>query len=110
MSHALFHPHGLNLDAKLAPFHFSLDCPAGRAQMVLMIFKILGSFILRGALPLAIVVDDQVACKAHQPVAEVALVHDAFGVHGLGTVAVVVAVVEVDNLLALMGQELRMVL
>ena len=41
--------------------------------MVLVIFKILGRFILRGALPLAIVVDDQVARQAHQPVLQVSL-------------------------------------
>src|SRR5437016_5073072 len=41
--------------------------------MIFVIFQVVGGLILRGALTLAVIVNDQVARQAHQPVLQVAL-------------------------------------
>src|SRR5207247_334122 len=58
---------------KFPPFHLSLHRVAGCAQVVLVIFEVVGGFILRSALPLPEIINDEVPCQPHQPILQVTL-------------------------------------
>src|SRR5947209_7660345 len=64
---------GLDLYAKFSPFHFALHGAAGGAQVISVIFQITGGGVLRRALSLAVVVNNQIPRQPHQPILQVTL-------------------------------------
>src|SRR6266581_4515885 len=64
---------GLHLHAKFSPFHFALHRSASGAQVICVIFQVIRRGVLRRALSLSVVVNNQIPRQPHQPVLQVAL-------------------------------------
>ena len=63
----------LNLGRYLAAFHLAFGRVSNGSQVVLMVVHRIGHRILRISLPMAVIVDYQIAGKPHKPICKVAL-------------------------------------